>query len=65
MSTRRFAEIEESTDYRDKIWNCQIIHYTRRDPVTGDVGPAFNWVRSICPWDTSTSSLHVLSNIGS
>lgn len=55
MSQRRFRENEESTDDRDKIWNCQIIHYTRRDPETGIVAPNFYWVRSICPWDTSLS----------
>ncbi|ELR21178.1 phosphoglycerate mutase family domain containing protein [Acanthamoeba castellanii str. Neff] len=55
MSQRKFRENEESTDDRDKIWNCQIIHYTRRDPETGIVAPNFYWVRSICPWDTSLS----------
>lgn len=55
MSQRKFRELEESTDDRDKLWNCQIIHYTRRDPETGIVAPNFYWVRSICPWDTSLS----------
>jgi len=55
MSQRRFRELEDSTDDRDKLWNCQIIHYTRRDPQTGIVAPNFYWVRSICPWDTSLS----------
>lgn len=56
MSQRRFRELEESTNDKDKLWNCQIIHYTRRDPETGIVAPNFYWMRSICPWDTSLSS---------
>jgi len=40
-----------------KTHNCQIIHYSRRDPNTGRVSKQFEWVRSICPWDERRSQL--------
>ena len=45
-----------SEDPEDRIHNCQIIHYTRRDPVSGKLSDHLDWVRSICPWDLSLSS---------
>ncbi|OII78273.1 phosphoglycerate mutase family protein [Cryptosporidium andersoni] len=39
-----------------KINNCQIVWYTRRDPVRGCITSSYNWVKSICPWDLSLSS---------
>ncbi|KAL6059647.1 phosphoglycerate mutase (2,3-diphosphoglycerate-dependent) [Balamuthia mandrillaris] len=38
-------------DPDQKLYNCHIIHYTRRDPVTGRISPHLDWMRSICPWD--------------
>eukprot|EP01129_Flabellula_baltica_P016782 TRINITY_DN9103_c0_g1_i1.p1 TRINITY_DN9103_c0_g1~~TRINITY_DN9103_c0_g1_i1.p1 ORF type:complete len:303 (-),score=68.53 TRINITY_DN9103_c0_g1_i1:22-930(-) len=35
--------------------NCQIIHYTRRNPWTGKVHNDIRYMRSICPWDTRLS----------
>lgn len=43
-------------DPKETIYNCQIIHYSRRDPWTGEVHPEMNWMRSICPWDLSMST---------
>ncbi|KAK6588896.1 phosphoglycerate mutase family possible fructose bisphosphate phosphatase [Cryptosporidium xiaoi] len=40
----------------NKINNCQIVWYTRRDPVRGSIASSYNWVKSICPWDLSLSS---------
>jgi broad specificity phosphatase PhoE len=40
-----------------KIRNCQIIHYTRRDPATGRVSDHADWVRFICPWDLPGSDM--------
>jgi broad specificity phosphatase PhoE len=37
------------------IRNCQLLHYTRRDPVSGLLDPRIRWVRSICPWDGAGS----------
>jgi broad specificity phosphatase PhoE len=38
------------TDPSQKLYNCQIVHYSRRNPETGEVHPSINWVRSVCPW---------------
>lgn len=35
--------------------NCQVIHYSRRSPLTGKVHNDIKWMRSICPWDTRLS----------
>ena len=48
--------LEHSSNPHDKIHNCQITHYTRKDPVSGKIAPHLNWVRSICPTDLSLSS---------
>jgi len=40
-----------SDDPCDKIHNGQVLHYTRRDPVTGECSQTLEWVRSVCPWD--------------
>jgi broad specificity phosphatase PhoE len=41
-----------------RIRNCQILHYTRRNPVTGQVSDHADWVRSVCPWDIEGSDLN-------
>ncbi|ELR18230.1 phosphoglycerate mutase family protein [Acanthamoeba castellanii str. Neff] len=38
-------------DPQEKIHNCQILHYSRRNPYNGIVESDINWMRSICPWD--------------
>ena len=38
------------------IHNGQVLHYTRRDPASGEVQAETGWVRSVCPWDKSLSS---------
>ena len=57
ISQERFRELHLSDKSEDRIYNCQIIWYTRRDPETGKVAPHANWVRMIRPtadpiWDT-------------
>ncbi len=47
--------LEHSTNSHDKIHNCQIIHYTRKDPVSGKFAQYLNWMRSVCPTDLSLS----------
>ena len=42
-----------SEDPTDRIHNCQVIHYTRRDPSSGELSAHLDWFRSICPWDSS------------
>lgn len=56
MPQRRFYRLDQSREVYDVIHNCQIIHYTRRDPVSGKLTKYVNWVRSVCPWDLSLSS---------
>jgi NAD+ kinase len=51
MSQEMYRELDQSSDRRIKFHNCQILHYTRRDPETGRLAPHLNWMRSICPWD--------------
>lgn len=55
ISQERFHAIDCSKDPLNRIHNCQIIHYTRRDPVTGLVAPYCGWMRSVCPWDSKLS----------
>lgn len=47
-----FLRLDKSEDLRDKIRNCQIMWYTRRDPETKKVsGTHLVAMRSITPWD--------------
>ena len=55
MTSSDISKLENSPDPKDKIHNCQIIHYTRKDPVSGRVASYLNWMRSICPTDLSLS----------
>lgn len=55
MSHNSIMELEHSKDPHDKIHNCQIIHYTRVDPITGEIAPYLNWMRSVNPNDISLS----------
>lgn len=55
MSIERYIELERSTDPRDRIHNCQVIHYTRQVPGTDRLDRHFVAVRSLCPWDVSRS----------
>jgi hypothetical protein len=44
------------TDDRYKSYNCQIVHYTRRNPSNGKISKNFQYVRTICPWDETRSN---------
>lgn len=44
-----FIELFNSTEPENKMVNCQIFHYTRKDPKTGLVLPYINWVRTVDP----------------
>jgi NAD+ kinase len=56
MSQERYRDLDRSRDPHDKLHNCQVLHYTRRDPDSGAVTPYLNWMRSVCPWNPSLSS---------
>ena len=53
---RDMDRLLRSEEPADRIHNCQIIHYTRRNPETGALNEHLDWVRSVCPWDLSLSS---------
>lgn len=50
LTPTQFLQRSQSSDIRDHIRNCQIVHYTRQDPNGGGMSPWVEWVRSICPW---------------
>jgi len=52
----RYAILDDSKEDFDKMHNCQILWYTRRDPQTGKMEKYFRWMKSVCPWDTTLSS---------
>jgi NAD+ kinase len=47
--------LDQDADPSYHVRNCQILHYTRRDPVSGALDPRIRWMRSICPWDEAAS----------
>jgi broad specificity phosphatase PhoE len=44
-----YNELDASTDMADRIFNCQIIHYTRRNPETFAIDPYYRCMRMIRP----------------
>jgi len=52
---RQYHVLDASKAPFDHIHNCQILHYTRVDPVSGKKHQHLNWMRSICPWDLTKS----------
>ena len=46
-----FIRLDASENKEDKIRNCQILWYSRRDPDTQKLEPHPVAVRSVCPWD--------------
>lgn len=47
--------MEQDEDPRRKIENTMILHYTRRNPESGEVDDKINWMRALCPWDMTKS----------
>jgi broad specificity phosphatase PhoE len=45
----------QEQDEAFKLANCQILHFSRADPVTGELSRRIEWRRSICAWDESRS----------
>jgi NAD+ kinase len=56
LTSAQYLERSQSRDLVHHIRNCQIVHYTRRDPDTDSLCNRADWVRSICPWDTANSA---------
>lgn len=55
MTIERWMELEDSEEPGVKIFNCQILHYTRRDPMTGELSPHVDWMRSVNPYTPENS----------
>lgn len=58
LSQERFRELVFSKHHEDRIYNGQIIHYTRRDPFNASLPPLpyVGWVRWIRPTDTPVTT---------
>ena len=55
MLQKRFQDLDNSKHPFDHIHNCQVLHFTRRHPATGEISPFIDWFRSVCPSDLSLS----------
>lgn len=55
MTQARYRVLDASEDPKDHVHDCQVIQYTRRNPVTGELVRRFEWRRSVCPSDLSLS----------
>ncbi|MDO8669523.1 MAG: histidine phosphatase family protein [Candidatus Buchananbacteria bacterium] len=55
MLQSRFKELDNSKHPFDHIHNCQVLHFTRKNPISGEISPYMDWFRSVCPSDLSLS----------
>jgi NAD+ kinase len=51
MPQQRFKEIYESKAKEDGIHNCEVFHYSRRNPKTQEIEEHANWFRRVRPTD--------------
>jgi NAD+ kinase len=63
MSQDRFRALHLDRDPSAKIGNCQILHYTRVDPHTGQESPYYTAMRSVCPWRDTESEWHKIERV--
>lgn len=56
ISQERYRELDLSEDPKDRMHNCQVLHYSRRERGTGKLSKYANWMRSLCPKDGELSS---------
>ncbi len=52
----KYVKLDESKNPFDRIHNCQILHYSRKNPGTGQLSDHLDWMRSLCPTDLSLSA---------
>ncbi len=57
MSVDNWIDLEYSDDPSAKIHNCQILHYTRRDPQSGTLSSHLDWMQSLCPCQPGNNSV--------
>ncbi len=50
LTPTQFLLRSQSPDAANHIRNCQVIHYTRRDPNGNGTSLRVDWTRSVCPW---------------
>jgi NAD+ kinase len=55
MRDTHYNLLDASKDPKDRIHNCQILHYTRRKEGSPLEDAHFTRMRSMCPWDTQRS----------
>ena len=56
LSQVRFRDLIFSDRSEDRIHNCQITHYTRRDPSSGQIRPYAGWVKWTRPAEEGSPS---------
>lgn len=56
LSQERFRELISSKKSTDRIYNCQVLHYTRTNPETDELAPYMGWVRWIRPTETPVTT---------
>ncbi|MCL5093676.1 MAG: histidine phosphatase family protein [Patescibacteria group bacterium] len=55
ISQEEFSKLDSSKDPLDWIYNGQVFHYSRKNPVTGEISPWLRWMKSVCPNNLSLS----------
>jgi len=55
LTQHKWIQLRDSSDPRDKIHNCQIFWYSRRNPNNLHIHGSSKWVKSICPWNLELS----------
>jgi len=56
MRQARYREMVANEHAHDKIHRCQVNHYSRRNPITGEIAEYPSWMRQTVPWDLNLSS---------
>ena len=55
MTLLKFHDLISSKRFSDQIHHGQILWYSRKNPMTGELSPRFEWMKSVCPWDVNRS----------
>ncbi|MDP3996104.1 MAG: phosphoglycerate mutase family protein [bacterium] len=63
MSQQKFKQFYHSKKTEHRVNNCEILHYTRRDPETGHISSRADWMRRIRPsnepfWTTGWKKIY-------
>jgi len=57
LTYESYKELDSQTNPKEKMNNCQVLQYTRINPVDpSNIASNFNWMRSVCPWNISLSN---------